>query len=47
MASVATAIKVGLESGMVEVLTISLSPECCGSWEKAERMLSKFGVSFN
>jgi len=38
------AIRLGLESGMIEVLTISLSPECCGSWEKAESMLLKFGV---
>ncbi|AUN96812.1 hypothetical protein C0V70_01570 [Bacteriovorax stolpii] len=33
----------GLSNGMIEVLTISLSPECCGSWENAELMLSKFG----
>ena len=38
------AIRLGLENGMIEVLTISLSPECCGSWEKAESMLLKFGV---
>lgn len=37
------AIRLGLENGMIEVLTISLSPECCGSWEKAESMLLKFG----
>ena len=39
----AKSIQMGLTSGMIEVLTISLSPECCGSWEKAEKMLSKFG----
>lgn len=37
------AIRLGLANGMIEVLTISLSPECCGSWEKAESMLLKFG----
>lgn len=41
---VASAIRLGMESGMVEVLTVSLSPECCGSWDKAEGMLAKFGL---
>lgn len=40
------AIRLGLANGMIDVLTISLSPECCGSWEKAESMLLKFGVKF-
>lgn len=35
-------IQMGLENKMIEVFTISLSPECCGSWEKAEAMLSQF-----
>jgi hypothetical protein len=39
----ARAIELGLKNGMIGVLTISLSPECCGSWEKAEVMLSRFG----
>lgn len=39
------AIQKGLSNGMISVLTISLSPECCGSWEKAEKMLKKFGYS--
>ncbi|MDD4973418.1 MAG: UPF0489 family protein [Bacteriovorax sp.] len=42
VASLANSISLGLESGMIKVFTISLSPECCGSWEKAERMLAKF-----
>jgi hypothetical protein len=42
VASLADSISVGLKSGMIKVLTISLSPECCGSWEKAEEMLVKF-----
>ncbi|MBC7539292.1 MAG: UPF0489 family protein [Bacteriovorax sp.] len=42
VASLAKSIRLGLESGMIKVLTISLSPECCGSWEKAEEMLAKF-----
>jgi len=47
VADVAKTIKLGLDSGMVEVLTISLSPECCGSWEKAEKMLSKFNFNLS
>ena len=39
-------INAGLDNGMVTVLTISLSPECCGSWEKAEVLLKKFGIEF-
>ncbi len=39
------AIQKGLTNKMIAVLTISLSPECCGSWEKAEVMLKKFGYS--
>ena len=41
--SLAKSIRLGLSSGMIGVLTISLSPECCGSWEKAEMMLDRFG----
>jgi hypothetical protein len=44
--AIASAIKMGLDSGMVKVLTISLSPECCGSWEKAEAMLARFSSLF-
>lgn len=40
--SLADSIHLGLNSGLIKVLTISLSPECCGSWEKAEMMLGKF-----
>ncbi len=43
--SLSDAIKAGLLSGMIEVLTISLSPECCGSWENAEKMLLEFGFN--
>jgi hypothetical protein len=38
-------IQVGLQNKTIGILTISLSPECCGSWEKAELMLSRFGYS--
>ncbi len=41
--SLSSSIELGLSNGMIDILTISLSPECCGSWEKAEKMLSKFG----
>lgn len=40
--SLAQSIHKGLKSGLIKVFTISLSPECCGSWEKAEMMLKKF-----
>lgn len=39
--SIASSIKKGLDSGLITVLTIALSPECCGSWEKSEEMLEK------
>lgn len=38
----ASAINHGLSNGMIEVFTISLSPECCGGWEKAKRVLKYF-----
>lgn len=40
--SLGESIKMGLNSGEISTLTISLSPECCGSWAKAETMLEKF-----
>ncbi len=40
--SIAASLRSGLDSGMIRVLTIALSPECCGSWEKAEAMLKRF-----
>lgn len=40
--SLGKSIKLGFENGMIEILTISLSPECCGSWKNAESMLEKF-----
>lgn len=42
--NIALSLKQGMSSGMISVLTISLSPECCGSWEKAERMLKKLDL---
>lgn len=41
--SLVRSIAMGLDSGLIEILTISLSPECCGSWEKAEGLLKRFG----
>lgn len=38
----ANSLEQGMKNGMISVLTISLSPECCGSWEKAEKMLAHF-----
>jgi hypothetical protein len=43
VSSVKNSIELGLNNGMIETLTISLSPECCGSWNKAEVMLKKIG----
>jgi len=40
--SLGNSIGKGLDSGEIALLTISLSPECCGSWKKAEIMLEKF-----
>lgn len=40
--SIALSIYKGLSSKKIRVLTISLSPECCGSWEKSEKMLERF-----
>lgn len=42
----AKSIKNGLENKMIEVMTISLSPECCGGWEKAESAMAKFSKYF-
>lgn len=44
VSSLASAIEMGLKNSMIKVFTISLSPECCGSWAKAERILEKFSV---
>jgi len=44
--SLGESIKSGIENRMIEVLTVSLSPECCGSWKNAERMLEKFAHIF-
>lgn len=40
--SLARAIELGLQNGIIEIFTISLSPECCGSWEKSEMLLKYF-----
>lgn len=45
--AISCSIQTGLKNGMIEILTISLSPECCGSWDKAEMMLKKFGYQLN
>jgi len=40
--AMASAIHQGIENNLIAVCTISLSPECCGSWEKAEAVLKYF-----
>ena len=39
---IAELLLMGINSGMIKTLTVALSPECCGGWEKAESMLAKF-----
>ncbi len=39
--TIAATIKHGLETKKILALTIALSPECSGSWEKAEHLLEK------
>ncbi len=34
-----SAVNAGLERGRVKVLTISLSPDCCGGWRAAEQLM--------
>lgn len=38
----ALAIKQGLQENEIQVLTIALSPECCGGWKKAESVFEIF-----
>ena len=38
--NIAEIIKTGLDNKMIEVLTIAFSPECCGSWENAEKVFA-------
>jgi hypothetical protein len=35
-------IKNQLDNGVISVLTVSLSPECCGGWDNAEEVLERF-----
>lgn len=39
--AIGKSLRSGIESGLIKVLTIALSPECCGGWEKAEMLLGK------
>ena len=36
-----TSIKKALDKGIIEVLTISLSPECCGGWNNSEQICNE------
>ena len=40
--SIAIACKMGLDKGLIDVLTIALSPECCGGWAKSQKVLEIF-----
>ena len=42
LTSLARSIELGQQNKMIDILTISVSPECCGSWEKAEKILKYF-----
>jgi hypothetical protein len=39
-------LKQAYDEGKVAVLTVALSPECCGSWENAKKILSLFNYVF-
>lgn len=45
--SIVKSIKHGLETEEIAVLTVSLSPECCGSWKKSELMLEKIAKALD
>lgn len=46
--SLSAILQESLKSGTVAALTIALSPECCGSWEKSEKLLEKmFDIKFS
>lgn len=40
--AIAMAIKNGLDNEIIQVLTIAMSPECCGGWLNAEKVLLVF-----
>jgi hypothetical protein len=44
-------IKKNLDEKRIKVLTIALSPECCGGWDESERILNlltaTLGITFN
>ena len=44
-------LKIALQENMIEVLTIAISPECCGNWETALRVINlvshHLGTKFN
>jgi hypothetical protein len=42
LSEIAYSLKMGIEQNEISVLTIALSPECCGSWEKSEEILKIF-----
>lgn len=43
----ARSLRAGLDNNLIEVLTIALSPECCGGWENAEHTLAIFTKTLN
>ena len=45
--AMANAIHLGMKNDLIKVLTIALSPECCGGWEKAEKTLAVFSRVLN
>jgi hypothetical protein len=40
-------LKLNYDEGHIKVLTICLSPECCGGWEQAESLLNIFLETFD
>lgn len=38
--------KTAYDDGLIDVMTVALSPECCGGWEQSESVLSLFLEEF-
>lgn len=46
MKKIFKALKTAHDDGLIDVMTVALSPECCGGWEQAETVLATFQQEF-
>lgn len=46
MRKIFKAFKSAYDDGLIDIMTVALSPECCGGWEKAEEVLALFNQEF-